>query len=106
MKLTLSIDVRNPLSDFAPPPGPIWGAAKLLAAVVVLVGVSIALEGCLPPRGAEAAAGSAANVTEAASLKAKLKACREENATCEGYVACRRRVEAEHGIVYKGRCDR
>ena len=32
-------------------------------------------------------------------------ACREQNATCPGFVACMRRVEAAHGRTYAGRCE-
>lgn len=41
---------------------------------------------------------------EGAAYRAELAECRERSSTCEGYVACRRRVEAAHGRTYAGRC--
>ncbi len=41
---------------------------------------------------------------EGAAYRAELADCRERSSTCEGYVLCRRRVEAAHGRTYAGRC--
>lgn len=42
---------------------------------------------------------------EGAAFRAELAECRERSSTCEGYVACRTRVEAAHGRTYRGRCE-
>lgn len=41
---------------------------------------------------------------EGAVYRSELAECRERSSTCEGYVLCRRRVEAAHGRTYAGRC--
>lgn len=41
---------------------------------------------------------------EAATYGAELEACALQSSTCEGYVACRKRVAASHGRTYDGRC--
>lgn len=42
---------------------------------------------------------------EGAAYREERIACREQNATCPGFVACMRRVEAAHGRTYAGRCE-
>jgi len=41
----------------------------------------------------------------AASYAAELDACAEQNATCEGYVRCRKRVAEKFGRRYNARCE-
>ena len=57
---------------------------------------------------AQACTGCAPAIPLAAEGKAYREeriACREQNATCQGFVACMRRVEAAHGRTYAGRCE-
>lgn len=68
---------------------------------LLAVALSAFSSACLIPSTVPA---SAATIKEGHDLKRELEACRKESSTCEGYVACRKRVEAEHGLVYTGRC--
>lgn len=70
----------------------------------VLMVLSVYTEGCTP-RSVDAAVRSAEAAREAEAYRRALEACRTENATCLGYVACRKRVAAEHGSTYEGRCE-
>lgn len=62
------------------------------------------VDGCAP-RAVDAAVRSAEAARAAESYQRALAACRTENATCLGYVACRKRVALEHGSTYEGRCE-
>lgn len=41
----------------------------------------------------------------AASYAVELDACAEQNATCEGYVRCRKRVAEKFGRRYNAKCE-
>ncbi len=82
-------------------PPPVTEAFKFLLFAVACTALSSALSACLIPSTVPA---SAATAKEGYDLKRELEACRKEASTCEGYVACRTRVEAEHGMAYTGRC--
>ena len=41
----------------------------------------------------------------AANYALELDACERDNATCEGYVRCRKRVAERYGRRYNGRCE-
>ncbi len=69
---------------------------------ILFVAVCMLLASCVP----RTAVDTASAVKEAADYKAELTACRKATSTCEGYVACRRRVAASHGETYTGRCTR
>jgi hypothetical protein len=64
------------------------------AAAVCLVGWLLA--GCTP---------AVPLAVEGQAYREERVACREQNATCPGFVACMRRVEAAHGRTYAGRCE-
>lgn len=97
---TILRDLRNP---FQTPPTAAWAALKFFVFVCAAVAAGIALDGCIPSTSSAVKAAEVA--AESASYKKKLSACRTENATCLGYVACRKRVAAEHGQSYEGRCE-
>lgn len=74
-------------------------AVWVALAFVLLAGCAMVLEGCaLFGPTVETAA-------EVREYKAAVGACRPPGSTCEQYVACRRKVEAEHGRTYNGRCE-
>jgi hypothetical protein len=64
--------------------------------------ICMILSSCVP----RTAVDTAVVVKEASDYKAELTACRKETSTCEGYVACRKRVALSHGETYTGRCER
>ena len=72
-------------------------ALRITVALALLTNTPACLIPSAPPA-------TAATIKEGYDLKLELEACRKESSTCEGYVACRKRVEAEHGLVYTGRC--
>lgn len=74
-------------------------AVWVALAFVLLALCAVLLEGCalLGP--------TVETAEEVRQYKSDLKACRPAGATCEQYVACRRRVESEHGRDYRGRCE-
>lgn len=83
---------------------PVFRRMPLPLAFTLLVLVAIAIEGCTH-RSVDAAVRSAEAARAAESYQRALAACRTENATCLGYVACRKRVALEHGSTYEGRCE-
>ena len=73
-----------------------------IALAAILAGVcALALAGWLVAGCAQAPPLAA----EGARYREERIACREQNATCPGFVACMRRVEAAHGRTYAGRCE-
>ena len=73
-------------------------AGEALAVVFALALVGWLVAGCAPAEPAVPIG------IEGAAYRAELADCRERSSTCEGYVLCRRRVEAAHGRTYAGRC--
>lgn len=88
------------LRDFARPR--LLPAVWLALAFVLLAGCAMVLDGCalFAPAVETVEIGE-----EARQYKAAVKACRPPGSTCEQYVACRRKVELEHGRTYTGRCE-
>lgn len=81
--------------------------ARELAAVVVFALVTALVGACLAACRPPAAPTPAQAEALAAEIEAKDKAdtaCLTSTSTCEGYVACRRRVATAHGLRFTGRC--
>ena len=72
--------------------------AVMFALALVVSCIAWLLAGCAPAQPAVPIG------IEGAAYRAELADCRERSSTCEGYVLCRRRVEAAHGRTYAGRC--
>lgn len=66
-----------------------------LAAFVVLAAMAMVLCRCTPPRAPTAAP---------ATYGAELELCLQSTSTCQGYLACRHRVQVRYGRPVTGRC--
>lgn len=79
-------------SPFRGPPGPLFYGA--LKALVVLVAFLVVLADCAPPP-----------TVAPAAYGAELDVCRRSASTCEGYLACRHRVQDKYGRARTGWCQ-
>lgn len=81
-------------SPFRGPPGPLfYGALKALVVLVAVLGFVVLTDGCAHPAAAPTAYG------------AELEVCRRSASTCEGYLACRHRVQDKYARPRTGWCQ-
>lgn len=82
-------------SPFRGPPGPLfYGALKALVVLVAVLGFVVLTDGCAPPSTAAPTA-----------YGAELEVCRRSASTCEGYLACRHRIQDKYGRPRSGWCQ-
>lgn len=82
------------ISSLLPPKGGVFDlAVKALAVLVVALACALLGEGCAHPAAAPTAYG------------AELEVCRRSASTCEGYLACRHRVQDKYGRPRTGWCQ-